>query len=144
MLRSLSTKVDELILGGGIANTVLAASGVEVGRSLLEREMTDIAGDLLNGKFGRAKMGCRRTWWSPQCRARCTGHREEGRQLTDDDMILDIGPETTARYAERLAAAGTIVWNGPLGVFEHAEFQPERGGWPKRRRERRVLHCGGR
>ena len=57
VLRSLSTKVDELILGGGIANTVLAASGVEVGRSLLEREMTDFAGDLLSGKFGRAKIG---------------------------------------------------------------------------------------
>ena len=123
VLRSLSTKVDELILGGGIANTVLAASGVEVGRSLLEREMTDFAGDLLNGKFGRAKIGLPTdVVVAPNVEPGARGTVKKVGQLTDDDMILDIGPETAARYAERLAAAGTIVWNGPLGVFEHAEF----------------------
>jgi phosphoglycerate kinase len=123
VLRSLSTKVDELILGGGIANTVLAASGVEVGRSLHERDMTDFAGDLLNGKFGRAKIGLPAdVVVAPDLEPGARGTVKKVGQLSADDMILDIGPETAARYAERLAAAGTIVWNGPIGVFEHAEF----------------------
>jgi phosphoglycerate kinase len=123
VLRSLSTTVDELILGGGIANTVLAASGVDVGRSLCEREMTAFAAELLGGKFGAARI------WLPEdvvvapaLEPGARGTVKKVGQLSAGDMILDIGPETAARYAERLGAAGTIVWNGPLGVFEHAQF----------------------
>jgi phosphoglycerate kinase len=123
VLRSLSTQVDELILGGGIANTVLAASGVEVGRSLLERDMTDFAADLLSGKFGRARIGVPAdVVVAPNLEPGARGTVKKVGQLSAGDMILDIGPETAARYAERLAAAGTIVWNGPLGVFEQPEF----------------------
>jgi phosphoglycerate kinase len=123
VLRSLAAKVDELIVGGGIANTLLAASGVEVGRSLHEREMTGFAAELLAGKFGRAKI-----WLptdavvAPNVEPGARGTLKKIGQLSAQDMILDIGPETAARYAERLGAAGTIVWNGPLGVFEQAEF----------------------
>ena len=123
VLRSLSTKVDELILGGGIANTVLAASGVEVGRSLYEREMTGFARDLLNGKFGPAKIPLPTdvvVARNPEPGAQ--GTVKKVGQVSADDMILDIGPETAARYVERLGTAATIIWNGPLGVFEHPQF----------------------
>jgi phosphoglycerate kinase len=123
VLQSLSGKVDELILGGGIANTVLAASGVAVGRSLHEQEMVGFAADLLAGKFGKAKIPLPTdvvvaTSLEPGSRGRVKAVRE----VASDEMILDIGPSTAELYAERLARAGTIVWNGPLGVFEHAEF----------------------
>jgi len=123
VLRSLCSKVDELILGGGIANTVLAASGVEVGRSLCERDMLDFAADLLAGKFGAAAIPLPSdvvvsASLDPDARGRVKSVRD----VSSDEMILDIGPKTAALYAERLKAAGTIVWNGPLGVFEHPEF----------------------
>jgi phosphoglycerate kinase len=123
VLQSLCAKVDQLILGGGIANTVLAATGVSVGRSLYERDMVDFAGELLAGEFGRAAIPLPvdvvvATALEPGSRGRI--------KLVDavgaDEMILDIGPATAQMYAERLAAAGTVVWNGPLGVFEHPEF----------------------
>ena len=123
VLRSLSTKVDELILGGGIANTVLAASGVEVGRSLCERDMTEFARDLLHGKFGSAKIPLPTdVVVAPGLEPGTRGTVKKVGQVTADEMIVDIGPETAARYAQRVAAAGTIVWNGPLGVFEQPQF----------------------
>ncbi len=123
VLKSLSGKVDELILGGGIANTVLAASGVSVGRSLHEREMVDFAAELLTGKFGAAKIPLPvdvvvGTSLEPEAR----GQVKKVGDVGADEMILDVGPETAELYAGRLRDAGTIVWNGPLGVFEHPEF----------------------
>ena len=123
VLRELAKKVDELVLGGGIANTVLAAAGVDVGKSLAERDMLDFARDLIGGKFGRAKI-----WLptdaviAPNVEPGARGTLKKIGQLSAEDMILDIGPETAAHYAERLEGAGTVVWNGPLGVFEQAEF----------------------
>ena len=123
VLQSLCSKVDELILGGGIANTMLAASGVDVGRSLCERDMLDFAADLLARKFGNAAIPLPTdvvvsTTLAPDAR----GSIKKVRDVLPEEMILDIGPKTAALYAERLKAAGTIVWNGPLGVFEHPEF----------------------
>ena len=123
VLQSLCSKVDELILGGGIANTMLAASGVDVGRSLCERDMLDFAADLLARKFGNAAIPLPTdvvvsTTLTPDAR----GSIKNVRDVLPEEMILDIGPNTAALYAERLKVAGTIVWNGPLGVFEHPEF----------------------
>ncbi|HEX7081049.1 MAG TPA: phosphoglycerate kinase [Gammaproteobacteria bacterium] len=123
VLRALASRVDELILGGGIANTVIAATGVEIGRSLVERDMVGFAKQLLDGEFGGASVPLPTDVvvaksLEPNARGRVTGLSGVG----PDDMILDIGPETAEAYARRLTSAGTIVWNGPLGVFEHSEF----------------------
>ncbi len=123
VLRALAAKTDELILGGGIANTLLLAAGREVGKSLAEREMVPFAEELLAGKFGRAAIPLPTDvvvakGLEPDARGRVVPVDAVGA----DDMILDIGPQTAAAYAERLARAGTIVWNGPVGVFEHPEF----------------------
>ena len=123
VLQALSTKVDELILGGGIANTVLAAGGVAVGKSLYEKDMLDFSAKLLRGEFGPAKIPLPSdvvvaTSLDPGVRGRI----KQVRDVASDEMILDIGPDTAALYTERLARAGSIVWNGPLGVFENPEF----------------------
>ena len=123
VLQSLSTKVDELILGGGIANTILAASGVEVGKSLHEKDMLDFAAKLTRGEFGKAKIPLPvDVVVAKSLDAEVKGRITDVRGVARDEMILDIGPKTAALYAERLKGAGTIVWNGPLGVFEHPEF----------------------
>ena len=123
VLQTLAGKVDVLILGGGIANTLLAAAGHPVGRSLHEPEMLEFARRLLGGEFGAADIplptdvvvagSLEETALGSTC-----GVEEVG----DEEMILDIGPETAAEYASRLLRAGTILWNGPVGVFEHPEF----------------------
>jgi phosphoglycerate kinase len=123
VLQSLSSKVDELILGGGIANTVLAASGVAVGKSLYEKDMLDFARKLLAGGFGNAKIPLPvDVVVAPSLDPGARGTIKAVAAVGDDDMILDIGPKTAELYAQRLASAGSIVWNGPVGVFEHAEF----------------------
>jgi phosphoglycerate kinase len=123
VLQALSTKVDVLILGGGIANTILAASGVGVGKSLYEKDMLKFAAKLERGEFGKAKIPLPTdvvvaTSLDPGVKGRI---KKVG-DVASDELILDIGPETAALYAQRLTGAGTIVWNGPLGVFENAEF----------------------
>ncbi len=123
LLQSLSTKVDELILGGGIANTILAAGGVNVGKSLHEKDMLDFAAKLLRGEFGKAKIPLPTdVVVARSLDAGVKGRVKNVREVAADEMILDIGPATAALYAERLESAGTIVWNGPLGVFENPEF----------------------
>jgi phosphoglycerate kinase len=123
LLQSLSTKVDELILGGGIANTILAASGVGVGKSLHEKDMLEFAAKLLRGEFGKAKIPLPTdVVVATSLDAGVKGRIKNVRDVAPDEMILDIGPDTAALYAERLQSAGTIVWNGPLGVFENPEF----------------------
>jgi phosphoglycerate kinase len=123
LLQSLSTKVDELILGGGIANTVLAASGVNVGKSLYEPDMVDFAKQLLDGKFGKAAIPLPTdVVVAPSLAAGARGAVKSVRDVGSLDMILDIGPKTAEHYAKRLSTAGTIVWNGPVGVFENPEF----------------------
>jgi phosphoglycerate kinase len=123
LLQSLSTKVDELVLGGGIANTVLAASGVNVGKSLYEPHMVDFAKQLLDGKFGKAAIPLPTdVVVAPSLDAGVRGTVKAVRDVGSADMILDIGPQTAEHYAQRLAKVGTIVWNGPVGVFENPEF----------------------
>ena len=123
VLQALSTKVDELILGGGIANTILAAGGVNVGKSLYEKDMLDFSAKLLRGEFGKAKSPLPTdVVVAKSLDAGVKGRVTSVREVADDEMILDIGPATAALYAERLMSAGTIVWNGPLGMFENPEF----------------------
>jgi phosphoglycerate kinase len=123
VLRSLAARVDSLIVGGGIANTLIAAEGHPVGKSLHEAEMLGFARELLDGAFGRAAIPVPTdvvvaTKADPDARASTKSVAEVG----PDEMILDIGPETAKAYGRLVAAAGTIVWNGPLGVFELEPF----------------------
>ena len=123
VLQSLSTKVDVLILGGGIANTILAATGVSVGKSLYEPDQVPFAQRLLAGEFGKAEIPLPTdVVVGTSLEAGAKGSVKRVRDVAADEMILDIGPDTAASYAERLARAGTIVWNGPVGVFENPEF----------------------
>jgi phosphoglycerate kinase len=123
VLRSLAERVDQLIVGGGIANTLLAAAGHEVGRSLVELEQAEVAASLLAGDFGPLSIPLPTDVvvaesLAGDARGTIAAIDEIGR----NDMILDIGPDTAAQYSRHLEAAGTIVWNGPVGVFEHPEF----------------------
>jgi len=124
VLESLLARVDKLIVGGGIANTFLAATGVKVGKSLQEAEMQDVARKLL--AQARAK-GTEIPLPTDVVVARefaATAHadvRPVG-EVRDDEMILDIGPDTAERLSALLQEAGTIVWNGPVGVFEFDQF----------------------
>jgi phosphoglycerate kinase len=123
VLRSLSSQVDELILGGGIANTILAASGVEVGKSLYERDQLEFSKQLLDGQFGKARIPLPvDVVVGKGLDAGAHGTIKAVRDVAADDLILDIGPATAELYAGRIAQAGTIVWNGPVGVFENPEF----------------------
>jgi len=124
VLDSLSGVVDQLIVGGGIANTFIAAAGYPVGKSLYEADLVDEAKRLIaaaQDKGGEIPIPtdvvCGKAF-SAAADARIKGVAG----VDDDDMILDIGPETAARYGEMLAGAGTIVWNGPVGVFEFDRF----------------------
>jgi phosphoglycerate kinase len=123
VLKSLAALVDTLILGGGIANTVMAAAGIGVGKSLHEAEMLDFARELLAGKFGKAGIPLPTDVvvaksLAPDAQAAV----RSAQRVAADEMILDIGPETARSYAAIAHAAGTIVWNGPLGVFEIEQF----------------------
>jgi len=124
VLESLLDKVDQLIVGGGIANTFLAAAGHPVGRSLHEPDLVATARDLME-KAARSSAEIPlpvdvvvATEVSADAKARLVGVDEVG----DDDMILDIGPTTAEALAKILVSAGTIVWNGPIGVFEIDQF----------------------
>jgi len=124
VLESLSTKVDQLIVGGGIANTFIAAAGFSVGKSLYEEDLIPEAKKLMAQAQEKGieipvpvDVVCAKEF-SDDAEAFV-------RKVTDveaDDLILDIGPETAAHYAELLKTAGTIVWNGPVGVFEIEQF----------------------
>jgi len=123
VLKSLSARVDELILGGGIANTIIAASGRGIGRSLAEHGLIDFAADLLRGEYGDASIPLPSdVVCAGSLQADARGRLKAVGDVGADEMILDIGPATAADFAGRLQSAGTIVWNGPLGVFEYPEF----------------------
>jgi phosphoglycerate kinase len=117
-------KVDKLIVGGGIANTFLAASGVNVGRSLHEAEMLDVARALMEKARARDAEIPLPTDVVVAREIAATAHadiRSVG-DVRDNEMILDIGPDTAERFSELLQSAGTIMWNGPVGVFEFEQF----------------------
>ena len=119
VLETLSTKVDQLIVGGGIANTFLAASGKPVGKSLCEHDLipaaqalaastsSPLAVDVVTGKAVSED---------------AEASLKSADDVADDDMIFDIGPRAAAEIAQILAGAGTILWNGPVGVFEFEQF----------------------
>ena len=127
VLESLLGKVDKLIVGGGIANTFLAANGIAIGKSLYEPDMLDTARALLAQAVARGAEIPLPTdvvvaeAFSPTAVATV---RPVG-EVRPDELILDIGPQTAAGFAGLLAGAGTILWNGPVGVFE---FDPFGGG----------------
>jgi phosphoglycerate kinase len=123
VLSALASTVDELIVGGGIANTLLAAAGANVGRSLQETQMRGFAAKLLAGDFGQASIPLPTdVVVAESITADARGTVKSTGAIAELDMILDIGPDTARAYGERLSGAGTILWNGPVGVFEHPEF----------------------
>jgi len=124
LLESLITKVDQLIVGGGIANTFIAAAGYEVGKSLVEMDLLDIARKILTDAKARgAEVPIPSdVVVAPEFRDGAPATVKPVAAVGEADMILDIGPQTAARYAALIASAGTIVWNGPVGVFEFAAF----------------------
>ncbi len=124
VLESLLAKVDKLIVGGGIANTFLAATGVAVGKSLHEADMLDIARGLLDTARARGAEIPLPTDVVVAREFAATAHADV-RSIHDvhaDELILDIGPDTAERFAKLIEGAGTVIWNGPVGVFEFAQF----------------------
>ncbi len=124
VLEALIDKVDQLIVGGGIANTFLAAAGYKVGSSLYEKDLVDTAKDLIK----RAEQKGAAIPLPTDVLTAERFHQEAHASLRDvgrihaDEMILDIGPETAGQLASIVRQAGTVIWNGPLGVFEFEAF----------------------
>jgi len=124
VLEAMLEKVDKLIVGGGIANTFLAATGIKVGKSLCEREMLEMARKLMDRARAR---GAEIPLPVDVVVARefaATAHADVRpvAQVAEDELILDIGPDTAEQFSAILQAAGTIIWNGPVGVFEFDQF----------------------
>jgi len=125
ILEALSKNVDQLIVGGGIANTFMLAAGLNIGKSLAEPTLVDAATAVIAAMKARGAdvpiptdVVVAKTF-----AADAVATVKAATDVADDDMILDIGPETAAKLAAQLKAAGTIVWNGPVGVFEFAAFE---------------------
>src|SRR5881628_236384 len=124
VLGALAEKVDRLIPGGGIANTFMLAAGMKVGKSLAERELVGEAKKIAAGLRDRGSevplpvdVVC-----AKEFSATANAAIKPAAEIDDDDMILDIGPRTAAAFAKRLSDSGTIVWNGPVGVYEFEQF----------------------
>ena len=122
VLDALAGIVDCLIVGGGIANTFIAAAGHGVGRSLYEADMMDTARRLAAGGEGRAEIPVPTDVVVAAEFANVEGATRAVDAVSGDELILDIGPETAARFSEIIAGAGTVIWNGPVGVFEFDNF----------------------
>lgn len=124
VLDALSKKVDRLIVGGGIANNFIRAAGYEVGRSLFEPDLVDEAKRLMDAaRAGGGEIPVPvDVVVGPAFAADSPATVKKVNEVGPEDMILDIGPETSARYAAILKEAGTIVWNGPVGAFEMDQF----------------------
>jgi phosphoglycerate kinase len=124
ILQALSDKVDGLIVGGGIANTFMLAAGLNIGKSLAEPDLVEQARGVIASMKARGAevpipvdVVCAKRF-----AADAPAVTKAATEVADDDLILDIGPQTAARLAGQLKAAGTIVWNGPVGVFEFDAF----------------------
>jgi phosphoglycerate kinase len=124
VLESLLSKVDQLIVGGGITNTFLAALGFNVGKSLYEPNMLDICKRLLDQSKKRGIVIPMPTdvVVAREFSAKAEADVKDVRQVSAEDMILDIGPDSAEAIAALVASAGTILWNGPVGVFEFPQF----------------------
>ena len=125
ILKSLANNVDGLIVGGGIANTFMLAAGLKIGKSLAEPDLIGEAKAVIAAMQARGAavpiptdVVCAKEF-SPTAKATV----KKATEVEDDDLILDIGPETAAQLAAQLKQAGTIVWNGPVGVFEFEAFE---------------------
>ena len=125
ILQALARNVDQLIVGGGIANTFMLAAGLKIGKSLAEPDLIGEAKAVIEAMKARGAevpiptdVVCAKTF-----SADAVATVKKATEVDDDDLILDIGPDTAARLAAQLKAAGTIVWNGPMGVFEFAAFE---------------------
>lgn len=125
ILRALADKVDQLIVGGGIANTFMLAAGLKIGKSLAEPDLLDEARAVIEAMKARGAAVPIPTdvVTAKTFSADAVATIKAATDVADDDLILDIGPQTAAALAEQLKAAGTIVWNGPVGVFEFAAFE---------------------
>jgi phosphoglycerate kinase len=124
VLASLAEKVDRLIPGGGIANTFMLAAGMKVGKSLVEPDLVGEArriATILKAKGGEVPLPTD-VVCGKELGATAKAEIKPVAQVGADDMILDIGPNTAANFARSLSDAGTIVWNGPVGVFEFDQF----------------------
>lgn len=124
VLKSLSEKVDQLIVGGGIANTFIAAAGFQVGKSLYEADLIDEAKSLMAAakQAGSDIPIPTDVVCAKEFSETAVATIKKVQDVAADDLILDIGPDTAKHYAEILQSAGTIVWNGPVGVFEIDQF----------------------
>ncbi|MDP2769283.1 MAG: phosphoglycerate kinase [Giesbergeria sp.] len=125
ILQSLSRNVDQLIVGGGIANTFMLAAGLPIGKSLAEPSLLDEARAVIEAMKARGAEVPIPTdvVTAKTFAADAVAVTKAATDVADDDLILDIGPETARRLADQLKSAGTIVWNGPVGVFEFAAFE---------------------
>ena len=119
VLETLADRCDSLVVGGGIANTFLAAAGYPVGQSLCEWNLIDTARELMDKVDIPLPID---VVVAPGLNAGDQAQTKLAAEVSDDDMILDVGPETAASIAGRIGKAATILWNGPLGVFEEAPF----------------------
>ncbi|HSM30248.1 MAG TPA: phosphoglycerate kinase [Woeseiaceae bacterium] len=122
VLDALAGIVDCLIVGGGIANTFIAAAGHDVGKSLHEADMLDTARRLAAGGEGRAEIPVPTDVVVAAEFANVEGTTKAVDAVSGGELILDIGPQTAARFSEIIAGAGTVIWNGPVGVFEFDNF----------------------
>ncbi len=124
VLEALSEKVDQLVVGGGIANTFLAAKGFNVGKSLYEEDLVDTAKALIEKmeKRGASIPIATDVVCAKEFAETAEATLKDASEVTDDDMIFDIGPDSSKVLADIIAKAGTIVWNGPVGVFEFDQF----------------------
>ena len=123
VLDALTDIVDHLIVGGGIANTFIAAAGHGVGKSLYEPDMLDTARALARNKDDKADIPVPiDVVVADEFSSDASATNKAVEAIAVDELILDIGPDTTAQFSEILANAGTIIWNGPIGVFEFDQF----------------------
>ncbi|MCU0805802.1 MAG: phosphoglycerate kinase [Burkholderiales bacterium] len=124
ILAALAEKVDQLVVGGGIANTFMLAAGLPIGKSLAEPDLVDEAKKIigiLKAKGGEVPIPAD-VVTAKEFSATAKAEVKDAKDVAADDMILDIGPKSAGMLAGKLAAAGTIVWNGPVGVFEFDAF----------------------
>ncbi len=125
ILKSLANNVDQLIVGGGIANTFMLAAGLNIGKSLAEHDLVGEAKaviDIMKARGAEVPIPTD-VVTAKTFAADAVATVKKATEVADDDMILDIGPETATKLAAQLMKAGTIVWNGPVGVFEFAAFE---------------------
>jgi phosphoglycerate kinase len=124
ILKTLAEKVDNLIVGGGIANTFMLASGLKIGKSLAEPALVEDAKHIIDimARRGASVPIPVDVVCAKEFAAHAVAVTKAVADVEDDDLILDIGPQTAALLVKQISQAGTIVWNGPVGVFEVDQF----------------------